>query len=79
MYYRRCSFTEDSEQSFAIESQTEPILRCEFGKLLRPIVIVSGANLFQVVFEKSAVLVLVEKAVPSRALHGPLHLFRESC
>jgi hypothetical protein len=79
MYHWRCLFTEDSEQSLVIESQTEPVLRREFGKLLLPIVIVSWANVFQVVFENGAMLVLVKKAVPSCALHGALHLFRECC
>jgi hypothetical protein len=79
MCHSRCPFTEDSEQSLAIESQAEPVLRRKCGQLLLPIVIVSGADVFQVVFEKSAVLVLVQQAVLPCAVHRALHLFGEHC
>ena len=80
MYNRRRGFTEDGEYSLVIESQTEPVLRRKFGYLLLSIFIVSRADTFQVVFEKSAVLVLVKKAVLPCAVHRAPRLlgcFRE--
>jgi len=71
--------TEYSEQPLPIESQTETILRSEFRYLLLPLFVSSRANVLQVVFEKSAVLVQVKQAVFPCAVHRALHLVRKRC
>ena len=54
-------------------------MRRKFGKLLCPFFIVSGADVFQVIFEKSAVLILVKKTVLPGTPHRVLHLLRKHC
>jgi len=70
-------FIKDGAQSLAIESQTEPVLLRKFRQLCFPIFILSRADLFQVLFVKSAMLVLVKSTVLRRAVHPEFNLFRE--
>jgi hypothetical protein len=60
MYHRRRSFTEDREQSFAIEPQTETILPRKCDQLVLPVAVICGADVLQFVLENGAMLVLVK-------------------
>jgi len=62
-------FVENGDISFAIEPQTESVLRCKLRNLCLPIFLVQRPKAFQVP--------LVNRAVPPLAMHPLFDLFRQ--
>ena len=65
----RGPFVENGAHSFAIEPQTESILRCKLRYLCLPIFLIQWPKAFQVLLENRAVLPL--------AMHPVFDLFRQ--
>jgi hypothetical protein len=65
----RGPFVENGAHSFAIEPQTESILRCKLRYLCLPIFLIQWPNAFQVL--------LVNRAVLPLAMHPVFDLFRQ--
>jgi len=65
----RGPFVENGAHSFAVEPQTESILRCKLRYLCLPIFLIQWPNAFQVL--------LVNRAVLPLAMHPVFDLFRQ--